>query len=116
YLRLFQGKDACLDVTGISPFAGMGANSWAPAVALLMRWKKKKYASICEDNGYKFIPFAFSTFGEFDMDALNTLLRHLSRSRLGCAKKKVATWNDLAVKIIILGWNVALKRRLDGRN
>ncbi|GKC71047.1 hypothetical protein Tco_1116930, partial [Tanacetum coccineum] len=72
-----QGKDACLDVTGISPFAGMGANSWAPAVALLnaVEKKKKKYASICEDNGYKFIPFAFSTFGEFDKDALDTLLR-----------------------------------------
>ncbi|GJR29739.1 putative RNA-directed DNA polymerase, eukaryota, reverse transcriptase zinc-binding domain protein [Tanacetum coccineum] len=72
-----QGKDACLDVTGISPFAGMGANSWAPTVALLnaVEKKKKKYASICEDNGYKFIPFAFSTFGEFDKDALDTLLR-----------------------------------------
>ncbi|GJT84403.1 ribonuclease H-like domain-containing protein, partial [Tanacetum coccineum] len=31
---------------------------------------------------------------------------HLSRSRLECAKKKVATWNDLAFKIIVLGWNV----------
>ncbi|GJX68540.1 hypothetical protein Tco_0304267 [Tanacetum coccineum] len=28
------------------------------------------------------------------------------RSRLGCAEKKVATWNDLAFKIIILRWNV----------
>ncbi|GJW49532.1 reverse transcriptase domain-containing protein [Tanacetum coccineum] len=28
---------------------------------------------------------------------------HLSRSRLGCAEKEVATWNDLAFKIIILG-------------
>ncbi|GJY20034.1 hypothetical protein Tco_0392600 [Tanacetum coccineum] len=72
-----QGKDACLDVTGISPFAGMGAKSWAPAVALLnaVEKKKKKYASICEDNEYKFISFAFSTFGEFDKDALDTLLR-----------------------------------------
>ncbi|GKC43300.1 hypothetical protein Tco_1061022, partial [Tanacetum coccineum] len=25
-----QGKDACLDLTGISPFVGMGATSWAP--------------------------------------------------------------------------------------
>ncbi|GKB81815.1 hypothetical protein Tco_0948710 [Tanacetum coccineum] len=30
---------------------------------------------------------------------------HLSRSRLGCAEKKFATWNDLAFKIIISGWN-----------
>nr|GEY25462.1 beta-myrcene synthase [Tanacetum cinerariifolium] len=37
--------------------------------------KKRKNASICEDNGYKFIPFAFSTFGEFDAEALDTLPR-----------------------------------------
>ncbi|GJZ18981.1 hypothetical protein Tco_0555571, partial [Tanacetum coccineum] len=72
-----QGKDACLDVTCISPFAGMGATSWAPGVALhnVVEKKKKKYGSVCEENGYKFIPFAFSTFGEFDMDALDTLSR-----------------------------------------
>nr|GEZ34997.1 hypothetical protein [Tanacetum cinerariifolium] len=72
-----QGKDACMDVTGISPFAGMGANSWAPVVALhnAVENKKRKYVSICEDNRYKFIPFAFSTFGEFDMEALDTLSR-----------------------------------------
>ncbi|GJW28364.1 hypothetical protein Tco_0045239 [Tanacetum coccineum] len=27
-------------------------------------------------------------------------------ARLGCAKTKVATWDDLAFKLIILGWNV----------
>nr|GEW86442.1 reverse transcriptase domain-containing protein [Tanacetum cinerariifolium] len=30
---------------------------------------------------------------------------HLA-ARLGCAKTKVATWDDLAFKLIILGWNV----------
>ncbi|GJX02382.1 hypothetical protein Tco_0186295 [Tanacetum coccineum] len=72
-----QGKDACLDVTCISPFAGMGATSCAPGVALhnAVEKKKKKYGSVCEENGYKFIPFAFSTFGEFDTDALDTLSR-----------------------------------------
>nr|GEV98996.1 putative reverse transcriptase domain-containing protein [Tanacetum cinerariifolium] len=70
-----QGKDVCLDVTGIYPFAGTGANSWAPGVALhnAVEKKKRKYASICVNNGYKFIPFAFSTFGEFDTEALDTL-------------------------------------------
>ncbi|GJU06306.1 hypothetical protein Tco_1122736 [Tanacetum coccineum] len=70
-----KGKYACLDVTGISPFAGTRATSWAPGVALhnAVEKKKRKYASICEDNGYKFIPFAFSTFGEFDTEALDTL-------------------------------------------
>ncbi|GJW91675.1 hypothetical protein Tco_0169228 [Tanacetum coccineum] len=67
-----QGKDACLDVIGISPFAGMRVNSWAPGVALHNPVKKRrKYATKCADNGYKFIPFAFSTFGEFDKDALD---------------------------------------------
>ncbi|GJU17912.1 hypothetical protein Tco_1145878 [Tanacetum coccineum] len=72
-----QGKDACLDVTCISPFAGMGASSWAPGVALhnAVEKKKRKYASICEENGYKFISFAFSTFREFDIEALGTLSR-----------------------------------------
>ena len=72
-----QGKDACLDVTGISPFGGTGVTSWAPGVALhnAVEKKKRKYASKCEDNGYKFVPFAFSTFGEFDTEALDTLSR-----------------------------------------
>ncbi|GJV60519.1 hypothetical protein Tco_1466619 [Tanacetum coccineum] len=77
-----KGKDACLDVTCISPFAGMGASSWAPGVALhnAVEKKKRKYASICEKNGYKFIPFAFSMFGEFDTEALGTLSRNKSIS------------------------------------
>ncbi|GJX89839.1 hypothetical protein Tco_0343165 [Tanacetum coccineum] len=32
-------------------------------------------------------------------------MRHLA-ARLGCAETKVATWDDLAFKLIILGWNV----------
>ncbi|GJS73270.1 hypothetical protein Tco_0706111 [Tanacetum coccineum] len=77
FFNCLQGKDACLDVTCISPFAGMGATSWAPGVALhnAAEKNKRKYASICEENGYKFIPFAFSTFGEFDTEALDTLSR-----------------------------------------
>ncbi|GKE76552.1 hypothetical protein Tco_1542672, partial [Tanacetum coccineum] len=72
-----QGKDACLDVTCISPFASMGATACAPEAALhnAVEKKKKKYGSVCEKNRYKFIPFAFSTFREFDTDALDTLSR-----------------------------------------
>ena len=64
-------------MTRVSPFAGTGASSWAPGVALsnAVEKKRKKYASKCEDNGYKFVPFAFSTFGEFETEALNTLSR-----------------------------------------
>ncbi|GJR41724.1 hypothetical protein Tco_1309827 [Tanacetum coccineum] len=72
-----QGKDAYLDVTCIAPFAGMRATSWAPKVALhnAAEKKKRKYASIYEESGYTFIPFAFSTFREFDTEAVDTLSR-----------------------------------------
>ncbi|GKC42008.1 hypothetical protein Tco_1059730, partial [Tanacetum coccineum] len=56
-----QVKDACLDVTCISPFAGMGATSWAPGVAL---------HNVMENKSRK----------EFDMDALDTLSRIKSTS------------------------------------
>ncbi|GJR31402.1 hypothetical protein Tco_1107634 [Tanacetum coccineum] len=32
-------------------------------------------------------------------------------ARLGCAETKVATWDDLAFKLIILGWNVRIKQK-----
>nr|GEY77091.1 wall-associated receptor kinase 2-like [Tanacetum cinerariifolium] len=75
-------KDACLDATDISPFAGTGANSWALVVALhnVVEKKKRKYVSICVDNEYKFIPFAFFAFEEFNKDALDTLSRIKSLS------------------------------------
>ena len=52
--------------------------------------KKRMYAPKCEDNGYKFIPFNFSTFGEFDTEAFDTLSRiksivisHLNNGKSG---------------------------------
>ncbi|GKB24524.1 hypothetical protein Tco_0863925 [Tanacetum coccineum] len=91
--NLLQGKDACLYVTCISPFASMGATSWALGVALhnAVEKKKKKYATICEENGYKFIPFSFSRFGEFDTKALDTLsrIKSISISHLNNVKSGV---------------------------
>ncbi|GJR99735.1 hypothetical protein Tco_0316244 [Tanacetum coccineum] len=42
---------------------------------------------------------------------------HLA-TRLGCAETKVATWDDLAFKLIILGWNVRIlqKSQKNGQN
>ena len=59
-----QGKDACVDVTRGSPFADTGVSSWAPGVSLAnaVERKRKKYTTKCDENGYKFIPFAFFTF------------------------------------------------------
>ncbi|GJS91294.1 retrovirus-related pol polyprotein from transposon TNT 1-94 [Tanacetum coccineum] len=34
-------------------------------------------------------------------------------ARLGCAEMKVATWDDLAFKLIILGWNVKHNESID---
>ena len=42
--------------------------------------KKKKYTTKCEDIGYKFIPFTFSTFGELGEDALDSLSKIASFS------------------------------------
>ncbi|KAL6517193.1 hypothetical protein OROHE_017899 [Orobanche hederae] len=72
-----QGKDACLDVTGVSPFAGAGLVSWVHGAALqtAVQKKRRKYSSICAEHGYSFIPFAFSTFGEFEEEALSTISR-----------------------------------------
>ena len=67
------GKDVYVDVTGGSPFAGTGISSWAPCSSLVnvAERKRKKYTdNKCEENGYKFIPFAFSTFEELGEDAL----------------------------------------------
>ncbi|GJT23008.1 reverse transcriptase domain-containing protein [Tanacetum coccineum] len=35
---------------------------------------------------------------------------HVTSARLGCAETKVATWDDLAFKLIILGWNVRIRQ------
>ena len=95
-----QGKDACMDMTGISPFAGGGVNSWAPGVALCnaVEKKKRKYASICAANGYSFIPFAFSTLGELDKEALGILsrLKSISCSHSGNVKSGVFIYHRVS--------------------
>ena len=78
----FHGKDARVDIIGGSPFVGMGVSSWAPGASLANAEgrKRKKYTAKCEENGYKFIPFSFSTFGELGEDPLELLSRIASFS------------------------------------
>jgi hypothetical protein len=99
-----QCKDACLDVTGVSPLAGSGVASWAPGVALsnAAEKKRKKYASKCEDNGYKFVPFAFSTFGELELEALNTLsrIKSIASSQSNNIKSGVFIFYEKQIKIL----------------
>ncbi|KAL5727948.1 hypothetical protein ACHQM5_001085 [Ranunculus cassubicifolius] len=72
-----QGKDVCLDVTGVSPFAGGGVRSYVPGKALenAVKLKKKKYDDKCFMHGYGFTTFAFTIFGELGEEALLTLKR-----------------------------------------
>ena len=95
-----QGKDACVDVTRDTPFAGTGVTSWAPGVSLAnaAERKRKKYVAKCEENGYKFISFAFSTFGELGKDALELLARigSFSVSHSGSSKSRAYIFQRLA--------------------
>ncbi|GKE86221.1 hypothetical protein Tco_1559963 [Tanacetum coccineum] len=72
-----QGKDACLDVTCISPFAGMGASSWAPGVALhtAVEEEKEEYEAKCATIRYGFLSFSFSSLGELEKDTVTLLKR-----------------------------------------
>ena len=66
-----------MHVSGGSPFAGIGVSSWILGVSLVnvANRKRKKYKAKYEENGYKFIPFVFSTFGGLGEDTLNLLSR-----------------------------------------
>ncbi|GKC04877.1 hypothetical protein Tco_0996487 [Tanacetum coccineum] len=51
----------------------------------------------------------FNTENSSEMSELASLDNHIPghlAARLGCAETKVATWDDLAFKLIILRWNV----------
>ncbi|GJV78665.1 hypothetical protein Tco_1514535 [Tanacetum coccineum] len=55
------------------------------------------------------IPPGIESDFDSEEDILDNLLNDDSThepARLGCAETKVATWDDLAFKLIILGWNV----------
>nr|GEW91878.1 protein altered xyloglucan 4 [Tanacetum cinerariifolium] len=106
-----------------------------PSDLLLFNWiqalhnameKKRKYATKCADNGYKFIPFAFSTFGEFDKDALDTFsrIRSLSISHSNNVKSgafilhrsNMASRVQLSGRITALTTeNATLKARVTGK-
>ena len=68
-----QGKDTCMEVINKSSFVGIVISSWAPTASLagVAQRMKKKYAAKCKENGYKFILFTFSTFGESGEEALD---------------------------------------------
>ncbi|GKD55875.1 hypothetical protein Tco_1289262 [Tanacetum coccineum] len=63
--------------TGSSPLTQTGMSDFAPgrAVTDAAQRKRGKYMTKCADNGYGFLPFSFSSFGELEKDAVTLLKR-----------------------------------------
>ncbi|XP_026456136.1 uncharacterized protein LOC113357083 [Papaver somniferum] len=67
-----NGKDVCMDVTGVSPFTGEGIRSFVPgkAISNVVARKCIKYLDKCVSLGYGLGVLAFSTLGELGEDTL----------------------------------------------
>ena len=75
-----RGRDVCVDLTGSSPLTQSGMTDFVPGRAVIDAASRKrgKYADRCAALGYGFLPFSFSTFGEFEEDAV-ALLKRIQR-------------------------------------
>ncbi|KAI3713814.1 hypothetical protein L1987_72400 [Smallanthus sonchifolius] len=71
------GKHACVDLTGVSPLAGLRENGFVAGQAVMKAESKKveKHAKACEDNHHAFVPLAFDTFGSLASEAVRFLAR-----------------------------------------
>lgn len=72
-----EGRDTCLDVTGVSPFAGGGVDTFTsgPSLSKAVERKRCKYLDVCRANGYNFCTLAFTTLGELGIETIEFLLR-----------------------------------------
>ncbi|KAJ0587678.1 putative exostosin [Helianthus annuus] len=84
------GKHACVDLTGVSPLAGLRESGFVAGQAIRKAESKKvdKHAKACADNQHAFVPFAFDTFGSLAPEAIRLLTRvqkvvHSSCSSIG---------------------------------
>jgi hypothetical protein len=70
------GKQACVDLTGVSPLEIETGDFTVGQVALKATSSKvAKHESSCSNNQHAFISFAFDTFGFLAPDAMNILKR-----------------------------------------
>ncbi|KAJ0714665.1 putative exostosin [Helianthus annuus] len=71
------GKHACVDLTGVSPLAGLRESGFVAGQAIRKAESKKvdKHAKACADNQHAFVPFAFDTFGSLAPEAIRLLTR-----------------------------------------
>ncbi|GJX41203.1 hypothetical protein Tco_0256193, partial [Tanacetum coccineum] len=60
-----EGKHACVDLTGVSPFVGIRDNGFVVGQVALKEESSKvaKHEKACLENQHVFIPFSFDTFG-----------------------------------------------------
>ncbi|GJZ28599.1 hypothetical protein Tco_0573246 [Tanacetum coccineum] len=64
--------NVCVDLTGSLPLTQTGLADFVPdrAVSDATHRKRVKYEAKCENIGYGFLPFSFSSFGELEKDAV----------------------------------------------
>ena len=66
-----------MDLTGSSPLTQSCLADFVPGRAVMDAASRKrgKYADLCAALGYGFLPFYFSSFGEFEEDVVALLKR-----------------------------------------
>ena len=72
-------RSLCIDVTIVSPFRRGSNLSSSELVAAAAARKRGKHEAACQQNGFDFLPFATSTFGDMDQDA-TTFLKRVQRA------------------------------------
>ncbi|XP_026428642.1 uncharacterized protein LOC113324540 [Papaver somniferum] len=70
-----NGRDVCLDVTIISPFAGSRTLELGQALKDAVIRKNTKYLEKCASQGYGFEASAFTTLGELGVETINFIER-----------------------------------------
>nr|GEW64719.1 auxilin-like protein [Tanacetum cinerariifolium] len=72
-----RGKQACVDVIGVSPYVGLSSRGFTAGQAALKAasCKVTKHEKACIENQHVFILFEFDTFGFLAPDAVELLSR-----------------------------------------
>jgi len=71
------GKQACVDLTEVSPLVGLGVRPFTvgqPALKVVSS-KVAKHEKVCSNNQHAFIPFALDTFGFLAPEIVDLLHR-----------------------------------------
>ncbi|XP_026416496.1 uncharacterized protein LOC113311927 [Papaver somniferum] len=76
-----DGKDACFDITGVSPFTGARTRMFTPgqAITAAVTRKNNKYLDKCISNGCGFGVLAFTTLEELSCDFIVFIKRLSNR-------------------------------------